>query len=123
MTRPVTVYSTPTCPDCRTLKAWLARLDVDFVERDLTDPSVMDEAKRRFGVRVAPIIEVGDWFTFGTFSDIRPRVEIQLREAGVRRRDGGQVLAGPRGESAETGETAGGAGPARLNSGAPFFCR
>ena len=79
----VTVYSTPTCPDCRTLKAWLGRNGIDYTERDLTDPAVMDEAKRRFGVRVAPITEIGDWFTYGTFEDQKPRIEAHLKELGT----------------------------------------
>ncbi len=83
MTSIVIVYSTPTCPDCRTLKAWLGRLGIEYVERDLTDQAVMDEAKRRFGVRVAPITEIGDWFTYGTFEDQKPRIEARLREVGA----------------------------------------
>jgi glutaredoxin len=83
MTPAITVYSTPTCPDCRVLKAWLARIGVGYTERDLTDQAVMDDAKRRFGVRVAPITEVGDWFTYGTFADQKPRIEARLREVGA----------------------------------------
>lgn len=83
MTDTVTVYSTPTCPDCRTLKVWLTRLGIDFAKCDLTDQAVMDEAKRRFGVRVAPIIEIGEWFTYGTFEDIKPRIEARLKEVGI----------------------------------------
>lgn len=83
MNATVTVYSTPTCPDCRALKAWLGRLGIAYVERDLTDQAVMDEAKRRFGVRVAPITEIGDWFAYGTFEDQRPRIEARLREVGA----------------------------------------
>ena len=83
MSSPVTVYSTPTCPDCRTLKAWLARLGIDYAERDLTEQAVMDEAKLRFGVRVAPITEIGAWFTYGTFEDQKPRIEARLKELGI----------------------------------------
>jgi hypothetical protein len=43
----------------------------------------MDEAKRRFGVRVAPITEIGDWFTYGTFEDQKPQIEARLRKAGT----------------------------------------
>ncbi|WP_295071174.1 glutaredoxin [Tabrizicola sp.] len=78
----VTVYSTPTCPDCRSLKAWLSRIGVPFTERDLTDEAVMDEAKRRFGVRVAPITQIGDWFTYGSFEDQKPRIEARLKVTG-----------------------------------------
>lgn len=28
MTSTVTVYSTPTCPDCRNIKAWLGRIGI-----------------------------------------------------------------------------------------------
>lgn len=83
MSSRVIVYSTPTCPDCRTLKAWLSRLGIDYAERDLTDQAVMDEAKRRFGVRVAPITEIGEWFTYGTFEDQKPRIEGHLKEIGA----------------------------------------
>lgn len=82
MTHTIVVYSTPTCPDCRNLKAWLGRMGMRFTERDLTDPIVMDDAKRRFGVRIAPITEIGDWFTFGTFADQKPRIEARLKEIG-----------------------------------------
>ena len=32
----VTINSTPTCPDCRSLKSWLVRLGVAYAEQDLT---------------------------------------------------------------------------------------
>ena len=80
MSPQVTVYSVPTCPDCRTLKAWLAARGVAYAERDLSDPDVLDEAKRRFGVRVAPITQIGDWFVYGTFEDQKPAIEARLQE-------------------------------------------
>ncbi|ELT51232.1 glutaredoxin family protein [Brucella intermedia] len=64
---PVIVYTTPTCPDCRTLKRWLQDNGIEFEERDLTDLDVIAEAKERTGVRVAPITIVGEEFFFGTF--------------------------------------------------------
>lgn len=42
----------------------------------------MDEAKQRFGVRIAPITEIGDWFTYGAFEDQKPRIESRLKEEG-----------------------------------------
>ncbi len=69
---PVVVYTTPTCPDCRMLKAWLEREGVAFEERDLTDPKIMVEAKARTGVRVAPITLVGDQVFYGTFASQKP---------------------------------------------------
>jgi len=71
----VLVYTTPTCPDCRQIKAWLDRNGIAFEERDLSNPAIMDEAKTKYGVRVAPVTVIGDWFTYGTFSDQKPRLE------------------------------------------------
>ncbi|MDU8912260.1 glutaredoxin family protein [Aestuariicoccus sp. MJ-SS9] len=76
----VVIYTTPTCPDCRQLKSWLQQAGVAFEERDLSDPKIMVEAKVRYGVRVAPITVIGDWFTYGTFADQKPRVENALQE-------------------------------------------
>lgn len=59
-TRPwIEVFSTPTCPDCLALKRWLNSIGLPFVERDLRDPAVADEARRRTGLRIAPITIVG----------------------------------------------------------------
>jgi hypothetical protein len=43
----------------------------------------MDEAKRRFGVRVAPITVIGEWFTCGAFEDDKPRILARQRAVGV----------------------------------------
>lgn len=72
---PILVYSTPTCPDCRALKAWLEANHIPFAERDLSDPAIVEEAKARTGVRVAPISIVGDAVLYGTFASQRPRLE------------------------------------------------
>lgn len=77
---PVMVYTTPTCPDCRALKEWLDREGIRFDERNLTDPAIMDEALERYGVRVAPITVIGDWFTYGTFAKQKSEIEAALRE-------------------------------------------
>lgn len=74
----LTLYTTPTCPDCRALKAWLDREGVFYEERDLSDQAVMDEAKARYGVHVAPITVLGDWFTYGTFKKQQPEIRAIL---------------------------------------------
>lgn len=79
MTAEVIIYTTPTCPDCRQLKSWLQQAGVAFEERDLSDPEIMEEAKARYGVRVAPITVIGDWFTYGTFADQKLRIEDTLK--------------------------------------------
>lgn len=79
MTRPfVILYATPTCPDCHALRRWLRARDVAFEERDLTNSKIADEAKARYGVRVAPITVVGDAFFSGTFDQQRPQLEALL---------------------------------------------
>ncbi|MGH8054969.1 MAG: glutaredoxin family protein [Stenotrophomonas sp.] len=74
----VTVYTPPTCPDCKMLKEWFAREGITFEERDLTDAVVRDEAKRRTGVRVAPITLVGDQVFYGTFASQKPGLMVAL---------------------------------------------
>jgi glutaredoxin len=74
----VVIYTTPTCPDCRTLKAWLEREGIAFEERDLSDPEIMAEAKARTGVRVAPISLVGQKVFYGTFPSQRPGLTVAL---------------------------------------------
>ena len=74
----VTLYTTPGCPDCHALKTWLGKRGVAYRERDLSDPAVSDEAKSRYGVRVAPISVVGDQFFYGTFGEQHPRLEALL---------------------------------------------
>ena len=72
----IEIFTTPTCPDCLALKRWLKAQNLPFVERDLRDPEVVEEAKRRTGVRVAPItIIVGKHVFFGTFAVQRPEIE------------------------------------------------
>jgi len=68
----VLIYTTPTCPDCHALKRWLEEQNVDYEERDLTDPMIAEEAKARTGVRVAPISIVGEAIFYGTFQSQKP---------------------------------------------------
>lgn len=74
----VILYATPTCPDCHALRLWFTKRGIAFEERDLTIPAVADEAKARYGVRVAPITVVGDQFFYGTFDQQRPKIEALL---------------------------------------------
>ena len=74
MDKPVVIYTTPTCPDCHALKRWLEASGIPYEERDLTDVTIMEEAKARTGVRVAPITFVGDEFFYGTFASQWPKI-------------------------------------------------
>lgn len=77
----VLLYTTPTCPDCHTLKAWLERGGVSFREKDLTDSGVAAEAKAQYGIRVAPLTVVGEKVFYGAFADQRPRFQ-QVLDTG-----------------------------------------
>lgn len=70
----VILYSTPTCPDCKAIRAWLSEREIPFQERDLSDHRIMAEAKTRYGVRVAPITAIGDEFLYGTFAAQKPEL-------------------------------------------------
>ena len=70
----IILYSTPTCPDCRMLKAWFASRGITYTEKDLSDPVIMAEAKARTGVRVAPITIIDDQVFYGTFASQKPRI-------------------------------------------------
>lgn len=79
----VTIYTTPTCPDCHALKAWLRQHRIAFDERDLTDPAVAVEARERTGVRVAPITIIGNRVVYGTFTHQKPLIEAHLFTEGA----------------------------------------
>ena len=72
MANPVIMNTTPTCAACKALKTWLTAQGVAFEERDLSDPAIMEEAKARSGVRVAPITIVGDDVFYGDFAAQKP---------------------------------------------------
>jgi len=74
----IVLYTTPGCPDCAALKAWLGQQDIAFSERDLSQPGVADEAKSRYGVRIAPITVIGDTFFYGTFAEQQPKIRDAL---------------------------------------------
>lgn len=74
----VIIYTTPTCPDCWALKAWLNKEGIAFEERDLSDPKIMAEAKACTGVRVAPITLVGEKVFYGTFPSQKPGLAVAL---------------------------------------------
>lgn len=79
-TRPwIEIYTTPTCPDCLALKRWLGARNLPYVEHDLRDPEIAAEAKRRTGVRVAPITIIDDDHVFyGTYVEQVRKIEALL---------------------------------------------
>lgn len=74
----ILVYTSPGCPDCAALKAWLKERGLGYVERDLSQAGIADEAKARYGVRVAPITVIGDSCFYGTFAEQRSKIEAAL---------------------------------------------
>lgn len=80
----IDIFTTPTCPDCLALKRWLRAENLPFVERDLRDPAVAEEARRRTGVRVAPITIIdGKHVFFGTFAVQRAEIAALLDLTGA----------------------------------------
>jgi glutaredoxin len=51
----IELFTTTTCPDCAVLKRWLEAQGLVYIERDLRNPRIADEARRRTGLRIAPI--------------------------------------------------------------------
>lgn len=74
----IEIFTTPTCPDCLALKRWFRSQGIPFVERDLRDPAVAEEARQRTGVRIAPITVIGGDAIYGTFKDQIARIETNL---------------------------------------------
>lgn len=74
----VLLYSSPGCPDCAAVRAYLAARGVAYDERDLSQPGVADEAKSHYGVRVAPITVIDGGAIWGTFAEQKPRMDAQL---------------------------------------------
>jgi len=76
----VTVYSTPTCPYCHQVKAYLARRGVEFAEYDVSvDQTAAQEMIRKSGQMGVPVITIGDQMVIG-FD--RARLEQLLASVG-----------------------------------------
>ena len=76
---PITLYTSPGCPDCAAVRRWLEQHGVPYVERDVTRPGVADEAKQRTGVRIAPITVLDDaTYFYGTFDQQLPELRAHL---------------------------------------------
>ena len=59
----LTVYSTPTCPDCREAKRFLAKHNIPYKEVDVqTTPGALEEIVKRTGKRAIPQFVIdGEW--------------------------------------------------------------
>jgi glutaredoxin-like YruB-family protein len=57
----VTIYSQPTCPSCNQVKAYLDRKGVHYEDKNVKkDKRAMDEMVRKYGIRVTPVVVIGD---------------------------------------------------------------
>jgi glutaredoxin len=74
----IEIFTTPTCPDCIALKRWFASNGIPFVERDLRDPLIAEEARRRTGKRIAPITLIDGSAYYGPFAEQVRQIEAAL---------------------------------------------
>ena len=74
----VLLYTSPGCPDCAAVKRYLRERGVAFEERDVTQPGVAEEAKSRYGVRIAPITVIGGEASYGTFAEQKAVLDARL---------------------------------------------
>ncbi|MHB8921368.1 MAG: glutaredoxin family protein [Halothiobacillus sp.] len=71
----VLLYTSPGCPDCAAVRHYLMEHHIDFDERDVSQPGIADEAKSRYGVRVAPITVIRGEAIWGTFAAQKPKLD------------------------------------------------
>ena len=74
----VLLYTSPGCPDCAAVKRYLRGRGVAFEERDVTQPGVAEEAKSRYGVRIAPITVIDGEASYGTFAEQKAVLDARL---------------------------------------------
>lgn len=74
----ILLYTSPGCPDCAAVKNYLKQRQLDFEERDISAPGMADEAKSRYGVRIAPITVIDGEVLYGTFATQRGRLDALL---------------------------------------------
>lgn len=61
MSKPVTLYTTRSCPHCVRAKDFLKRKGISFQEVEVTsDRKKREEAEKRYGWMTVPIIVIGD---------------------------------------------------------------
>lgn len=74
----VLLYTSPGCPDCAAVRRYLEAHHITYEERDVTEPGIADEAKSRYGVRVAPITVINGEAVWGTFADQKPKLDARI---------------------------------------------
>ena len=74
----VLLYTSPGCPDCAAVRRYLEAHHITYEERDVTAPGIADEAKSRYGIRVAPITVIDGEAIWGTFADQKPELDARI---------------------------------------------
>ena len=75
----VTVYTTPSCPQCEMTKKTLTRENINYTVVDLSqDEAAMDMVKTELGYTAAPVVVAGDthWsgFRLGAIANLSKRI-------------------------------------------------
>jgi hypothetical protein len=60
------------------LKRWFAAHGIPFAERDLRNPAIAEEARRRTGIRIAPITVIDGSAFYGRFAEQVRQIEAAL---------------------------------------------
>lgn len=79
----IEIYTTPQCPDCTALKHWFRSRGIPFVDHDLRDPLIADQARQRTGMRIAPLTLIDGQVISGAFSQQVPQIAELLGMAAV----------------------------------------
>lgn len=78
MSKPITIYSTVSCPFCKMAKAYFKEIKVPFTDVDVTnDADKADEMVRKSGQLAVPVIDIGGTIIVG-FD--RARIDAALAE-------------------------------------------
>lgn len=64
--KPVTIYTTITCPYCKKAKAYFQEKGIRFTEKDVTeDPRAQEEMIKKSGMLAVPVIDIGGTIIVG----------------------------------------------------------
>lgn len=67
MNKPVVLWSSYTCQLCTDLKEFFAEHNISYENKDMKkDDSLRDIIEAKYGVRKAPVVEVGDQAVIGS---------------------------------------------------------
>lgn len=75
----IELYSRPDCPEARTIGAWLAAQGHAHLWRDLAEPGVADDLRRRCRIGIAPVTLVDGRPVWGTGDEQVRRLRRMLR--------------------------------------------